>query len=133
MTELEEDEREKPFDRLTKGSVIGAAVCGLPFYFLFAAYHEGGKGLVAYISVGAIVISAWMRQDLNERVWYWATMVIIGLLHVPLIILVPWPNGSYSRAMLLPLALLDFAFVYNLIKLAEKVMGRRKVKSAEEG
>jgi hypothetical protein len=65
-----------------------------------------------------------MRWDLRKRVWFWVTIVIMVLLHLPLVMLLPWTNNSYPGIVLLPGALLDLAIVYGSIKLAESVMNR---------
>ena len=57
--------------------------------------------------------------------WFWATISILVLLHVPLVLLVPWSNKNYPGVVLLPLALLDLAVVYSSIKLAEKLMTKK--------
>ena len=65
-----------------------------------------------------------MRWDLRKRVWFWVTLTVLALLHVPLILLVPWSNTNYPGVVLLPQALLDLAIVYGCIKLIEKAMNR---------
>jgi hypothetical protein len=124
MTKVEEVDGKRPFDRLTRTLALVALAIALPFFFLFASFGEPAKGRAAAISVGMIVAVIWMRWDLRKRLWLWITIAIWVLLHVPLVLLVPWSNTNYPGVVLLPQALLDLAVVYGCIKLIEKVMKR---------
>ena len=63
-----------------------------------------------------------MRWDLKKYAWFWSVVLGLLLLHVPLVMLVPWSSSNtHSRVSLLPGALLDMAVVYNAIRLAEKI------------
>jgi hypothetical protein len=50
-----------------------------------------------------------------------AALVVI---HVVLIILVPWSNKSFPAPFLWPVAIADFAAVIGFFKLVEKAMSR---------
>jgi len=71
-----------------------------------------------------IATAVWIYWDLRKRVWFWATITILVLLHVPLVLFVPWSNTDYPGVVLLPIGLLDLAIVYGCIKLVEKVMNK---------
>ena len=124
MTDVEEDDGKNPFNRLNRRVAFVALLLGVSFFFLFSSLGEPARGRTAGISVGMIVGAVWMRWDLRKRVWFWVTIAILVLLHVPLVLLVPWSNNNYPGVVLLPQGLLDLAVVYNCIKLVEKVMKR---------
>lgn len=124
MTDVEEVDGKSPFDRLTKKTAVVALLCALPFFFFFAALGDPAKGRAAAGCVGISVFVVWIRWDLRRRVWFWATVAILVVLHVPLVLFIPWTNTNYPGVVLLPLGLLDLAIVYGCIKLVEKVMKR---------
>lgn len=84
-----------------------------------------GRGVAAAISVGMTVLVVRMRWDLRTHSWFWGVVAGLLLLHIPLVMLVPWSSSNtYSRVVLLPCALLDLVIVYNAIRLSEKLMTR---------
>ena len=124
MTDVEEGDRKSPFDRLTRKSALVVLLCSAPFFFIFAFLGDPARGRSAAGCCGMIMLAVWMRWDIRKRVWFWATITILVLLHVPLILFIPWTNSNYPGVVLLPAGLLDFTIVYWCIKLAEKVMSR---------
>jgi hypothetical protein len=113
-----------PFDRLTKSAALVVTLFAVLFYFAFEYVGGSAKGRVASICAAMIVTTVWMRWDLRKRVWFWVTIAILILLHLPLVMLLPWTNNNYPGIILLPGALLDLAIVYGAIKLGEKMMTR---------
>ena len=113
-----------PFDRLNIVVANLALLCGAPFFLLFAVLGELGRGVAAGICVSMIVLVIRMRWDLKNFTWFWTTIAVLVLLHIPLILLVNWSNKSYPRAALLPGALLDLFIVYGTVRLIEKAVRR---------
>jgi hypothetical protein len=125
MAECEDDEVKSPFDRLTRPTSFVVLFCSLPVYFIFNAMGESAKGLAASIMTGMIITAVILSWDMRKHIWYWITLIVLILLHVPLIQYVPWSDRSYPGMMLLPHGLLDLAVVYGCIKLVEMLMTRK--------
>ncbi len=121
---VEKTDHTSPFDRLTKKAALVVSMLAVLFYFVFEYIGGSAKGRVAAICAAMIVTTVWMRWDLRKRVWFWVTIVILALLHLPLIMFLPWTDNSYPGIVLVPGALLDLAIVYGSIKLVERVMNR---------
>jgi hypothetical protein len=101
----------------------------LPIQFAFIHAGFPGKGRAAAICAGMVITSVWIRWDLRDRLWFWVTVTLLILLHVPLVVLIPWTDHSYPGITLLPAALLDLAVTYGAIKLVELLVifiSRRK-------
>jgi hypothetical protein len=63
-----------------------------------------------------------IRWDLRKYVWFWATIVLILALHVPLFYLVRWPQGKFPTiAYTLPIGIVDFFIILGAVRLAEKI------------
>ena len=128
---MDKQASKSPFERLNIFSANMALLFSLPLFFLFAYLGNQGRGVAATISVGMTVLVVRMRWDLRGHAWFWAVVVGILLLHVPLVMLVPWSSSNtYSRVVLLPGALLDLVIVYNIVRLAEKMFAGNAGKSS---
>jgi hypothetical protein len=101
-----------------------AAVCTSPILILFIYIGDERRGSTAWFS--AIMISIVIRTfwRLRNRVWFWITIGFIVLLHVALIILVPWPFKQLSYVALLPIGILDVFIAYGILRLMERVIER---------
>ena len=71
---------------------------------------------------GACIIR--VRWDLTSELWFWITILLVGLLHVPLIFLVPFPRMIVNKATLMPIGLVDFVIFYSSVFLVEKLIDK---------
>lgn len=110
---------------LTRKRTILAILFGVPAFFLFAYFGEPARGRAAAISVGVLTMAVGASWDLRREAWYWVTIALLAACHVPIILLVPWTDKSYPGYTLLPVAVLDFAIVFAVIKLVEKAIRSR--------
>jgi hypothetical protein len=78
--------------------------------------------MAATISAALIVVSIRYFSDLRKRVWFWATIVFVGFLHLALVLVVSWPDTDYRGIQLLPIGVLDFGIIYGIIRLVEWVI-----------
>ena len=91
---LAERRKKTPFDRVMQKTAFTVLLLVLPIDFAFNHTGDPGRGRVAAICAAMIMLSVWMRWDLRNRVWFWATIVVL-ILHVPLIMLIRWTDQSY--------------------------------------
>ena len=66
-----------------------------------------------------IVLVARTRWDLRRHVWFWTTIVLAGLLQVPVVLFVPWKDRNLTWITFLPVALLEYGLAYGCLKLIE--------------
>jgi len=118
---VEETDRKTPFDRLTKEAALVVTLVAVVLYFAFEYIVGPAKARVASICAAMIVTSIWMRWDLRRRLWFWMTIGMLVLVHISIVMLLPWTNKNYPGIVLLPGALLDLAIIYGAIKLIEKL------------
>jgi hypothetical protein len=112
----------QPPQPMTRLWGIVAFALSYPIYFLFDHYGDPGRARAAGCCGAVIIIAVVRRWELRGRPWFWAAIAIAVALHVPLILLIPWPNNDMPGVSLLPFGLLDYALVYGCIKLAEKLV-----------
>jgi hypothetical protein len=119
-----ENRHKQSIDSVTKKWVIVAGICTSPLFILFAYFGDPGRGQAAWVSAISLATATRFLWDLRRRVWFWLTISIIALLHVPLILLVAWPLKQLTYIALLPAGLLDFGIAYGIIRLVENMMER---------
>jgi len=69
-----------------------------------------------------VVIAIRLRWGLRKYGWFWATVLVVLLLHVPLLLLVHCPRSNVPTiAYSLPLGITDFLLISGAIRIAEKL------------
>jgi hypothetical protein len=66
-----------------------------------------------------------VRWDLRKRVWFWAIIVFVLLLHVPLLFVFRWPQGFHGwlpAIGTLPIGLADLLIILGAVQFVEKFM-----------
>jgi hypothetical protein len=121
---MAENKHKQAIDSVTRKWALLAGICTSPLFIVFAYYGDPGRGQAAWVSAGAIAVAARFLWDLRTRAWFWITIAVIVLLHVPLIVLIPWPDKQLTYVALLPAGLLDFGFAYGIIRLVENMIER---------
>lgn len=97
----------------------------MPVIVLFAVFGNVDMGLTVSIVLGAIIYAIKIRWDLRKHVWFWAVIILILALHVPLFFWVRWPQGNVpTRVYAMPFATLDFFIVIVLIDIADSIFSK---------
>jgi hypothetical protein len=96
-------------------------LCMVPPFLLFALFGDPGKGRAAAICLAVLMTAIRSYWNARSQTWFRITAAILFSLHLPLVLLVHWDDKSYPGYMLLPIALLDYGFVYGSFKLAGKL------------
>src|SRR5579862_975817 len=117
------NKHQRSIDSITRKWPALAAIFTSPIFILFVYLGDPGRGMAAWISALAISCAARFLWDLKDRAWYWLTIAIILLLHVPVILLIPWTlKRQWTYVQFLPMAILDFGVAYGIIRLVEKMI-----------
>jgi hypothetical protein len=104
------------------GTIIGAALSPVFFFFVYLGKAEIGFNLM--LVLGMIVLAVRLRWKLRRYAWFWATIVFVLLLHIPVLFLVHWPQTNVPTiAYSLPLGIVDFLLISGAISLAQRVFG----------
>jgi hypothetical protein len=116
------DQNESQSDELfSRKWLLLVCLCLVPLFLLFGFLGYPGKGRAATLFAGVVATAIRASWNLRKHVWYRVTVTTLSALHLLLVLLVPWPSGSFPAVALLPVAVADFAIVYGSIKLAEKL------------
>jgi hypothetical protein len=57
---------------------------------------------------------------LRRRWWFWAVVVLVLALHVPVILMIKWPDRWVSRFALLPIGLADMLVTVGVVRFVQK-------------
>ena len=109
---------ESPTD--WSGTIIGASL--LPVLFFFVFIGKGELGFTVCLVLAASIYAVRIRWALRRRVWFWATIVLVLALQLPLLFLVRWPETNVPTiAYSLPFGMVDFALIIGGISLAQRI------------
>jgi hypothetical protein len=114
------------------GLKIGAIL--LPMLLLFIYLGKADMGLAVFIVLGVITVAIKIRWNLSKHVWFWAIIVFILALHIPLFFIVRWPQGNLPTLFYtLPFGLIDFLIISGILGLAEKLLSKDSSSNDERG
>jgi len=113
--------KEKPPTDYT-GLIIAAILA--PGLMVFMYLGKADMGLAVFIVLGMILLAIKIRWDLRKHAWFWATIVFILALHVPMLFIVPWQEKSHVRVYGFPIGIADFVIMQGAVRLAEKVFSK---------
>lgn len=101
--------------------LIFAAILA-PVFLFFIYMGKADMGLTIFIVLGMMMFAVKLRWRLRKYVWFWATIVLILVLHVPLFFLVRWPDTKVPTiAYSLPLGIVDFFLIMGAVGLVERI------------
>ena len=113
MFDYDPPKEKRPAD--WSGTIIG----------LITFLANADMGLAACIVLGMIMVAIKLRWNLRRHLWFWATIVFILALHVPLVFMVRWPQGRGPTLFYtMPIGIVDFFIILGAVGLAEKVFSK---------
>ena len=107
------------------GLIILALVAPVYVLFIYLGKEELGRSVA--IVLGMTMIAIRVRWDLRRRLWFWAIIVSLLALHVPLLFLFRWPQGYHGwlpAVGTLPIGLADVLIILGAVHLVEKFIAR---------
>lgn len=108
----------------TPPDYTGLKIVGIlaPVFFVFAYFDKPDIGLSVCIVLGMTLLAIRLRWELRKHVWFWIVIAIVFLLHIPLFLILHWPQGKTPTiAYTMPLGIVDFAVILGAVGIAERV------------
>jgi hypothetical protein len=119
--DYEAPKEKRPAD--WSGTIIGVLL--LPLFFVFVYLGKAEIGFNLMLVLGLAMVAVKLRWKLRRYIWFWATIILIVVLHIPLLFLVHWPQGNTPTfAYSLPLGIVDFLLISGALGLAEKLFSK---------
>ena len=104
--------------------MITAVLLMAAVYFIcrqFGRSDLAPSACVPIIGAGATIR---IRTELADFLWFWGTIAVICLAHIPLILFIPFPHIVINRVTLLPIGLVDYFVFWVGLWIAEKYFVR---------
>lgn len=129
MLDYDAPAEKRPTD--WSGTIIGAMLLPVLFFFIYIGKAE--LGFTACIVLGMSILAVRLRWKLRKHGWFWATIVLIVALHIPLLFIVQWPQSNVPTiAYSLPLGIVDFLLIWGGISVAKKVFAKGSSSDEED-
>ena len=102
------------------GLLVG--VISLPVTMVVSHFSDPGRGRAAGIAFALMIGGIWAFWHQRRHAWFWMAIAALTVMHVALIVVIPWTNKSFPAPALWPIGIADFAAICGFIKLVEKGM-----------
>lgn len=111
---------EPAFDTVPpwQGFVLAAFV--IPLDFALSQLLNEGVAWVAAVSAISIGASVRISWPMRKRSWFWATVILVTLLHVSLIFISEWQTDGFPSLMLWPVAIADIFLILSAFALVSR-------------
>ena len=105
-----------------------------PVLLLFIFLGNADMGLTVCIVLGMIMLAVKVRWNLRKHIWFWAVVVFVLALHVPLFFVVRWPQGNLPTIFYtMPLGIADFLIISKALDLIGKILSKNASSSDQNG
>jgi len=119
------DTQEEVTSRTVKKWGLIAGLLAILGNIVVSHFLDPGRGDAAGISLAILILSVRNFWYLKRHVWFWLDMAALTLVHVVLVIVIPWTDRSIPAPELWPIGIADFAVIWGVVKLTEKMMNQR--------
>ena len=121
---------EQASKRISLTSVVLAVVVTSPLFFLFNFLRDPGSGRAAWFGAFTIVLVTRVRWELRKHRWFWTTIAVIVICHVPLVLYMPWTAHWVPAFLIAPFCVADGIAILAIIQAVEKRMTERRIPDA---
>lgn len=129
MSDSDPPEENQPTDYT--GLKIAAILA--PLFLIFIYFGKADTGLTVFVVLGVTMLAIKIRWNLSKHVWFWAVIVFMLALHIPLFLIVRWPQEKLPTIFYtMPLGIVDFLIISGALGLAEKLLSRDSSSNAEK-
>lgn len=130
--DLKKDIRAAQRIRLPWWGVLCLILGSVPIYWLFDRFGRVTLSLPILNCVGMLALVIIVKWKLKRHAWFWGTMIILALLHVPLVLVVPWTTRWVPALIIGAIDSVDLIVMLAILAVVEKLMEKRKTPKADE-
>ncbi len=98
---------------------------------LFDYFGRFDLALPSIISAGMVAIAIALRWKLRRHVWFWVTMTFLAVLHLPLILFLPWTTEWIPAVVIAPFGIADLFAMLWILSVVGKFMEGPKTAERE--
>jgi hypothetical protein len=78
------------------------------------------------VSVAMVSLAITMRWKLRTHGWFWITILILAVLHLPLILFIPWTTKWIPAVLIAPIGIADLYAMLWAISVVGKFMREKE-------
>lgn len=108
--------------RLPWWAVLCLLIFGMPLPWLFDHFGRLDLMLPIWNSIAVLGFMIIVKRKAWRDAWFWGTMAIIGALHVPLILFIPWTSKWVPALAIAAIDSLDFCLILWILAIVGKFM-----------
>jgi hypothetical protein len=108
--------------RLPWWGIVSAIIVGLPLLWLFDHAGRFNLFLPTFNSVAVLAFAIAVKKNLTRHVWFWVTMSVLAVLHIPLILFVPWTTKWVPAIAIAALDSGDLIVILSIVSVIGKFM-----------
>jgi uncharacterized membrane protein YjgN (DUF898 family) len=109
--------------RLSWRGVIGVMLGTAVLAFVFISLRRFDLARPAMVSIAMVGLAIVMRSELHKHVWFWIAMTLLAVLHLPLILFIPWTTKWIPAIFIAPIGIADLYAMLWVISVVRKSMG----------
>jgi hypothetical protein len=96
-----------------------------PVFFVITLLANADMALSACMVLAMIMIAVKIRWYLRKHVWFWVIIAVILALHIPLILMVRWPQEHAPTLFYtMPIGIADFVIILGAVGLGERLFSK---------
>ena len=104
-------------------AVLALFVVSIPYFALLDHFGMLNMALPLFVCVAAFGLVIYIRWDLRRRVWFWATVATLAVLHALLIWNIPWTSKWVPAAAFAGMCSIDFVLMLWVLAALERLLG----------
>jgi hypothetical protein len=113
---MTENREKKPTDYT--GLIVAAVL--VPVLLLFMYFGHEDLGMTVFIALAAVMVAIRIRWDLRRQMWFWQTIGLVLVLHIPFFYFVRIPPAWFHSVAMLPIVIPDCLLALGVIRVVEK-------------
>jgi hypothetical protein len=103
-------------------AVLCLIIGGLPVVWLFDHFGKLNLFLPTFNCISILGLTFAVKRKLGRHAWFWGTMAILGALHFPLILFVPWTTKWVPAIAIAAIDSVDLVMMLAILSLVGKFM-----------
>lgn len=112
--------------RLPRWAILPGITIAFLCAWLFDHFGKFNLMLPIWNSVAVLGFILALKRKLWPHAWFWITMAVIALLHVPLILLIPWGTRWVPALVIAGIDSLDFCLILWILSVTGKFVDGSK-------
>jgi hypothetical protein len=114
------EDGEDIFYNLSRRWALVAVGASLPAFFIFALAGHPDKGLVAFFSIGIMLLILRICWRLRTKIWFWCIFALILSIHAVAVLYANFGVLKYTFVVCLPVVMADFFSTFAIFWFSEK-------------